>query len=56
MNSLLYSKSREAIFGETRNRAAELYFNGSCLLRAVSRGQLQKVSFFLRRLWCAVAE
>lgn len=56
MNTLLYSKSAEAMFGQSRSRPAELYFNGNCLLRAVYTGQFQKVPFFLRHLWCALAE
>lgn len=56
MNTLLYNRSSEAMFEKSRSRAAELYFNGNCLLRAVRAGQFQKVPFFLRHLWCALAE
>jgi hypothetical protein len=38
---------------DSRSRAAELYFNGTCLIRAVYSGRFQKVPFFLRHLWCA---
>jgi hypothetical protein len=41
---------------ETRTRAAEFYFNGTCLIRAVWGGRFQKVPFFLRHLWYALAE
>ena len=41
---------------KTRSRAAEFYFNGTCLVRAVCGGRFQKVPFFLRHLWCALAE
>jgi len=56
MNTLLHSRSSEAMFEQGRSRAAELYFNSNCLLRAVCTGQFQKVPFFLRHLWCALAE
>ena len=29
----------------SRNRAAELYFNGSCLVRAICTGRFQRVHF-----------
>jgi hypothetical protein len=40
---------------KTRSRAAEFYFNGSCLLWAAFSGRLQKIPFFLRHLWYALA-
>ena len=53
MNSNLSHKSTEAMLEDSRSRAAELYFNGTCLIRAVCSGRFQKVPFFLRHLWCA---
>lgn len=41
---------------ETRSRSAELYFDGSCLVRAVCIGRFEKVPFSLRHLWSALAE
>ena len=56
MNSFLSSRSREAMFGRTRSRAAELYLNSSCLVRAVCIGRFEKAPFFLRHLWRALAK
>jgi hypothetical protein len=39
---------------ETRHRTAELYLNGTCLVRSICCGSFQKVPFFLRHLWCAL--
>ena len=44
------------IFEKTRSRTAEVYFNGSCLVRAVRIGRFEKVPSFLRHLWSALAE
>ena len=44
------------MFEKTRSRSAEVYFNGSCLVRAVCIGRFEKVPFFLRHLWSALAE
>ena len=46
MNSFLSGRSREAMSGNTRSRAAELYFNGSCLVRAVLIGKFQNAPSF----------
>jgi hypothetical protein len=35
---------------ETRSRAAEFYFNGTCLVRAVFNRKFRKIPFFLRRV------
>jgi hypothetical protein len=40
---------------ETRSRASEFYFNGTCLVRAVFSGRFRKIPFFMRHLWCALA-
>ncbi|HEX9784774.1 MAG TPA: hypothetical protein VGA56_18855 [Opitutaceae bacterium] len=39
-----------------RRRSLELYFNGVCLLRAAFSGQYRKIPFFMRHLWCAIAD
>ena len=46
MNSNLSHKSTEAMLEDSRSRAVELYFNGTCLIRAVCSGRFQKVPFF----------
>ena len=43
------------MLGETRSRAAECFFNGTCLARAVFNRKFRKIPFFLRHLWCALA-
>ena len=40
---------------ETRSRAAEFYFNSTCLVRAVLSRKFRKIPFFLRHLWSALA-
>ena len=54
MGGYLFRKSNVRLLEETRNRAAECYFNGTCLVRAISSGRFQKIPFFLRHLWCAL--
>jgi hypothetical protein len=49
----LSRKSTEAMLEDSRSRAAEIYFNGICLVRTVCSGKIQKVPFFFRHLWCA---
>lgn len=44
------------MLGITRSRAAELYFNTSCLVRAAWAGRFEKVPFFIRHIWCALAQ
>lgn len=56
MNSYLARKSTEAMLEDSRSRAAECYFNGTCLIRAICTGKFDKVPFFLRHLWWALAE
>jgi hypothetical protein len=56
MNSFVSNRIAEAMFEKSRSRAAEFYFNGTCLIRTVCTGRFQKVPFFLRQLWCALAE
>ncbi len=41
---------------DTRNRVAEIYFNGTCLVRSILCGAFRKVPFFLSHLWCALVE
>lgn len=43
------------MLGNSRSRAAEFYFNSSCLVRAAWGGRYEKVPFFLRHIWCALA-
>ena len=40
---------------ENRNRAAEFYLNGICLVRAAFGGEVGKIPFFCRHLWRALA-
>ena len=40
---------------ETRSRAAEFYFNSTCLIRALLSRKFRKIPFFLRHLWSALA-
>jgi NAD(P)-dependent dehydrogenase (short-subunit alcohol dehydrogenase family) len=51
-----YSQSLDKMVEHTRNRAAEFHLNGTCLVRAICCGAFRKVPFFLRHLWCALAE
>lgn len=53
--SPLEHKSQAAMLGNSRSRAAEFYFNLSCLVRAAWGGRYEKVPFFLRHIWCALA-
>jgi hypothetical protein len=39
---------------ETRTRAAEFYFNSTCLVRVVLSRKFRKIPFFLRHLWSAL--
>jgi hypothetical protein len=55
MNAYLSRRSEAQMLEETRSRAAEFYFNSTCLVRAVSSRRFRKVPFFLRHLWCALA-
>jgi hypothetical protein len=41
---------------EARDRMAELYLNGTCLVRSILSGSFRKVPFFLRHLWWALAK
>ena len=51
----LFKKGEAQMLEETRSRAAEFYFNGSCLLRALFSRRFRKIPFFVRHLWCAIA-
>jgi hypothetical protein len=55
MNGYLARRSEAKLLKETRSRAAEFYFNGTCLVHAVLSRRFRKVPFFLRHLWCALA-
>jgi hypothetical protein len=55
MKTCLSRRSEARMLEETRSRAAEFYFNGTCLLRAVFSRRFRKIPFFLRHLWCALA-
>ena len=55
MNGYLSRRSEAQMLEGTRSRAAEFYFNSTCLVRAVSSRRFRKVPFFLRHLWCALA-
>ena len=55
MKTCLSRRSEARMLEETRKRAAEFYFNGTCLLRAVFSRRFRKIPFFLRHLWCALA-
>ena len=54
MNTMSYRNPKGAI-QETRSRAAELYFNGACLVRSILRRRFRQVPFFVLHLWCALA-
>lgn len=54
--SRLRNRSRGAMLSNTRSRPGELYFNSSCLVRAACSGRFDKIPFFLRHIWCALAE
>ena len=41
---------------EARHRVAELYLNGTCLVRSIFFGRFQNIPFFLRHLWCALVK
>ena len=56
MNGYLFSRSEAQMLEETRSRAAEFYFNGACLVRAIFGRKFRKIPFFLRHLWCAITE
>jgi hypothetical protein len=56
MNGYLCSRSEAQMLEETRSRAAEFYFNGACLVRAIFGRKFRKIPFFLRHLWCAITE
>ena len=56
INGYLLRKNEAQMHEETRSRAAEFYFNGSCLVRAVLSRRFRKIPFFLRHLWCALAD
>lgn len=56
MNSFLSTRSEAAMLENSRSRGAEFYFNGNCLLKAITTGKFRKVPFFLRHLWSALAE
>ena len=51
-----HSQRLDTVVEHTRNRAAEFYLNGTCLVRAICCRAFRKVPFFLRHLWCALAE
>jgi hypothetical protein len=55
MNGYLCSRSEAQKLEETRSRAAEFYFNGACLVRAIFGRKFRKIPFFLRHLWSALA-
>jgi hypothetical protein len=55
MNGYFARKSEAQMLKETRSRAAEFYFNGTCLVHAVLSLRFRKIPFFLRHLWCALA-
>jgi len=44
------------VYEKSRSRAAEFYLNGYCLIRAVCTARFERVPFFLRHLWSALAE
>lgn len=46
----------ELVPESSRNRVAEIYFNGRCLFRSIFSGAFRKVPFFLSHLWCALVE
>ena len=50
------SYQRSETLEETRHRFAELYLNGSCLVRSIWCGSFEKVPFFLWHLWCALVK
>jgi hypothetical protein len=51
-----YPQSADDLLKRTRNRVAEFYLNGACLVRAISSRAFHKVPFFLRHLCCAIAK
>ena len=51
-----HPQDSDEVLENTRNRPAEFYFNGTCLVRSIFCGAFRKVPFFLRHLWCALAE
>jgi hypothetical protein len=50
-----FEKCEAHMLEKTRSRAAEFYFNGACLVRALFSRNFRKIPFFLQHLWCAVA-
>jgi hypothetical protein len=55
VHGYFFEKCEAHMLEETRSRAAEFYFNGSCLVRALFSRKFRKIPFFLQHLWCAVA-
>jgi len=51
-----YFQRLDKVVEHPRNRAAEFHLNGTCLVRAICCGAFRKVPFFLRHLWCALAQ
>jgi hypothetical protein len=56
MNLCVPIQTVEANCQKFRNRSAELYLNGACLLSVVFHGDWRKTPFFLSNLWRALAE
>ncbi len=52
----LPSRSREQMCSKPRSRTAELYLNSRCLFWAAAHGRFRKIPFFLRHIWCALAD
>jgi hypothetical protein len=46
--------SERQMFASKRNRSAELYFNGRCLIWAAAHGRFKKIPFFLHHLCSAL--
>jgi hypothetical protein len=55
MNGYRARRSEAEMLRETRSRAAEFCLNGTCLVHAVLSRRFQKIPFFLRHLWSALA-
>ena len=55
LSSLPRKKNRTTMLETNRSRATEFYFNLRCLVRTVRCGRINRVPFFLRHIWCALA-
>jgi hypothetical protein len=52
MNGYLSRRSEAQMLEETRSRAAEFYFNGTCLVRAVFNPEIPEDPIFPSSLAC----